>query len=146
MVCGLRRRDFIGTPIPTAPFSRSVGSVSPHIAMLHDVLTKYIRISYHLAMDVQYQLNGDLFVWDSDKAELNWRKHGVRFEEAAAVFSDPMFVLTDASRNDEARDAAIGFDSNARLLFVVHIEIEDSCIRLISARRAERHEEDEYAY
>ena len=34
MVCGLRRRDFIGTPIPTAPFSRSVGSVSPHTTVL----------------------------------------------------------------------------------------------------------------
>jgi uncharacterized DUF497 family protein len=61
------------------------------------------------------------------------------------VFSDPLFVLTDASRNDEARDAAIGFDANARLLFVVHIEIEDSCIRIISARRAEPREEALYA-
>jgi uncharacterized DUF497 family protein len=30
------------------------------------------------------------------------RKHGVRFEDAATVFMDPLFVLTDASRNDEA--------------------------------------------
>ncbi|HSV54497.1 MAG TPA: BrnT family toxin [Burkholderiaceae bacterium] len=95
-------------------------------------------------MDVQYEINGDLFAWNLDKAELNWRKHGVRFEEAATVFSDPMFVLTDASRNDEARDAVIGFDLNARLLFVVHIEIEDSCIRIISARRAEPREEALY--
>lgn len=96
-------------------------------------------------MDAQYELNGELFVWNQDKAALNWRKHGVRFEEAAAVFFDPFFVLTDATRNDEARDAAIGFDSQARLLFVVHIEIEATCIRLISARRAEPHEEKIYA-
>lgn len=96
-------------------------------------------------MDVQYEVNGDLFVWNRDKAELNWRKHGVRFEEAACVFADPYFVLTDASRNDEVRDAAIGFDLNARLLFVVHIEIEATCIRIISARRAEPREEALYA-
>ena len=30
-----------------------------------------------------------LFVWDEAKAETNFRKHGVRFEEAALVFGDP---------------------------------------------------------
>ena len=96
-------------------------------------------------MDDHYAVNGDLFVWNKDKAQINWRKHGVRFEEAATVFSDPMFVLTDASRSDEARDAAIGFDIQGRLLFVVHIEIEATCIRIISARRAELIEEVLYA-
>jgi len=94
--------------------------------------------------DVQYVINGDLFVWNRDKAERNARKHGVRFEDAAYVFGDPYFVLTDASRNDEARDAVIGFDLKARMLFVVHIEIEASCIRIISARRAEPREEALY--
>jgi uncharacterized protein len=96
-------------------------------------------------MDEHYTVNGDLFVWNTDKALINWRKHGVRFEEAATVFSDPLFVMTDASRNDEARDAAIGFDMQGRLLFVVHIEIEATCIRIISARRAESSEEVLYA-
>lgn len=96
-------------------------------------------------MDVHYEHNGDLFVWNRAKAEANWRKHGVRFQEAAGVFSDPLFVLTDASRNDEARDAAIGFDAHGRLLFVVHVEVEATCIRIISARRAEPREEALYA-
>ncbi|ABI60222.1 protein of unknown function DUF497 [Nitrosomonas eutropha C91] len=96
-------------------------------------------------MNIYYELNGDLFIWNADKAEKNLHKHGVRFEEAATVFSDPLFILTDASRNDEARDAAIGFDVTGRLLYVVHIEIEESCIRIISARRAEPEEELNYA-
>ena len=54
-------------------------------------------------------------------------------------------MLTDASRNDEARDAAIGFDQMARLLFVVHIAFEDECIRIIPARHTEPHEEALYA-
>ena len=40
------------------------------------------------------------------------------------MFSDPMFVLVDAARNEEARYAAIGFSAGGRLLYVVHIEIE----------------------
>ena len=96
-------------------------------------------------MDVRFELNGDLFIWNAAKAQANWHDHGVRFEEAASVFSDPMFVIVDASRNDEAREAVIGFDSGGRLLYVVHIEIEGSYIRIISARRAEPHEEHWYA-
>ena len=96
-------------------------------------------------MEVQFEWNGDLFVWNADKAQINWRKHSVRFEEAVTVFSDPLFVLIDASRNDEARDAAIGFDAVGRLLYVVHIEFEGEHIRIISARRAEPTEESAYA-
>jgi uncharacterized protein len=68
------------------------------------------------ALDIRFELAGELFTWDSRKAEANWRKHGVRFEDAGTVFFDPLFVLVDASRSDEARDAAIGFDSTSRLL------------------------------
>ena len=96
-------------------------------------------------MDIEFELNGDLFVWDEEKAEKNRHKHGVRFEEAATVFGDPMFVLVDASRNEQARDSAIGFDAIGRLLYVVHIEVEETFIRIISARRAEPEEENYYA-
>lgn len=96
-------------------------------------------------MDVRYELNGDLFVWDAKKAEANWRKHGVRFEEAVTVFSDPLVIFVDASRNDKARDAAIGLDSTGRLLYVVHIEVREFYVRIISARRAEQEEEHRYA-
>lgn len=97
-------------------------------------------------MDIHFEINGESFVWNSNKAEKNWHKHGVRFEEAATVFFDPIFVLMDASRNHEARNAAIGFDATGRLLYVVHIEVEATFIRIISARRAEPHEELHYAY
>lgn len=96
-------------------------------------------------MDIHYAFKGDLFVWNPVKASKNWQKHGVRFDEAVTVFSDPLFVLQDATRNNEARDAAIGFDSIGRLLYVVHIEIADSFIRIISARRADPEEEIYYA-
>ena len=95
-------------------------------------------------MDIQFELNGDTFVWNAEKARTNVLKHGVRFEEAATVFGDPFMVLTQASRHDEAREAAVGFDLTARLLYVVHLEVEGLCIRIISARRATPHEEERY--
>jgi uncharacterized DUF497 family protein len=92
-------------------------------------------------MDVYFVLNGIVFVWNQDKAELNPRKHdGVTFQQAAEVFFDPFLVVVDASRNDEARDAVIGLDTRWNLLFVVHIEREDNTIRIISARKATRQE------
>jgi len=96
-------------------------------------------------MDERRRIGGSDFVWDSAKANANARKHGIRFEEAATVFMDPLFVSVDKSRNDEARDAIIGFDLHARLLFVVHIEFDGDSIRIISARPAQSHEEALYA-
>jgi uncharacterized DUF497 family protein len=96
-------------------------------------------------MDIRFELNGESFVWDKRKADSNVRKHGIRFEEAAWVFMDPLLMVTDASRNDEARDAVIGLDGSGRLLFVVHVEMDGDAIRIISARRATFAEEKLYA-
>jgi uncharacterized DUF497 family protein len=96
-------------------------------------------------MDVRFELAGNTFVWSALKAQAHVRKHGVRFEEAASVFLDPLFVLVDAARNVEARHAAIGFDGAGCLLYVVHLEVEADALRLISARRATAAEEATYA-
>ncbi len=42
--------------------------------------------------------------WDADKAVANFKKHGVRFEEAAASLLDPQALAQeDASAEGEAR-------------------------------------------
>ena len=88
-------------------------------------------------MDIRFELNGTAFFWDDEKAHENVLKHeGTTFEQAAEVFFDPLFRLVDASRNDEARNAVIGYDLLGRLLFVVHVEFEGKHIRIISARKA----------
>lgn len=87
-------------------------------------------------MDVRYEIGGTSFVWNKAKSLTNLKKHGVSFESAATAFFDPFFRLEDASRNNEQRDAVIGFDDTQRLLYVVHIEIEGDFIRIISAHRA----------
>jgi len=78
------------------------------------------------------------FEWDSDKAETNARKHGVSFEEAATAFEDPAAVLLDDPKYDR-RYWLIGFSVRTRMLLVVHTESGERT-RIISARKAERHE------
>lgn len=96
-------------------------------------------------MDIHFEKNGVLFVWNDRKAANNPRKHdGVTFEQASEAFFDPFFKLVDAGRNDEARDAVIGYDESGRLLFVVHVEVESEFIRLISARKATVTERSDY--
>ncbi|MGH8041485.1 MAG: BrnT family toxin [Rudaea sp.] len=87
-------------------------------------------------MDIRFELNGTAFVWNAEKAQRNKRKHGVAFEQAAEAFFDPFLRLVDAGRNDDARDAVIGFDTQGRLLFVVHVLFDDESIRIVSARKA----------
>ena len=67
-------------------------------------------------MDRVFEHGGTSFCWDESKAAENRSKHGVSFKEAVTVFDDPLFVLQDASRNEEQRDAVIGFSSAGRLL------------------------------
>jgi uncharacterized DUF497 family protein len=96
-------------------------------------------------MDIHFEHNGVSFIWNSKKASLNKNKHdGITFEHATQAFFDPFFKLVDAGRNDEARDAVIGYDQVGRLLFVVHIEIEGEYIRIISARKATTSERNDY--
>jgi uncharacterized protein len=85
------------------------------------------------------------FEWDESKATLNFRKHGVSFEEAASVFSDPLaytFADPDHSLGEE-RLLTFGYSRTGRLLAVIHSE-RGRAIRVISARNATRHERGTY--
>jgi uncharacterized DUF497 family protein len=115
-------------------------SALPHF----HVLTLYISLDNISAMDTRFVLHGITFVWDSNKASTNLRKHGIPFEQGAEAFFDPFLKLVEASRHEEARDAIIGIDTRWNLLFVVHIELEDDAIRIISARKATRRERAYY--
>jgi uncharacterized DUF497 family protein len=79
------------------------------------------------------------FDWDERKNKGNRTKHGVWFEEAQSVFSDPHArVFHDPEHSDEEeRFLLLGLSSAARLLVVVHCYREsDSVVRIISARKA----------
>jgi hypothetical protein len=55
-------------------------------------------------MDAQYELHGQAFAWDLEKAAANLQKHHVAFEEACEVFFDPFLVLIDAGGEEESRE------------------------------------------
>jgi uncharacterized DUF497 family protein len=85
------------------------------------------------------------FEWDDAKAATNLRKHGVSFEEAASVFSDALaYTFTDPDHSmGEERLLSFGFSQFGQLLAVVHAE-RGQAIRIISARKATRHERGIY--
>jgi uncharacterized protein len=84
------------------------------------------------------------FEWDDAKATENYVRHGVSFDLAKKVFNDPFAVERIDDRQDygEGRYIIIGL-ADGEILFVAYTEREER-IRLISARRAIRHEQDDY--
>jgi uncharacterized DUF497 family protein len=85
------------------------------------------------------------FVWDPKKAAESLRKHGVDFREAVTVFADPLARIHDDPTHStgERREIIIGHSLKPRLLLVSFTE-RGQVVRLISARRATRHERKEY--
>ena len=84
------------------------------------------------------------FEWDDAKAAANLRDHGVSFAQAAAACRDPFAVEWIDDRKDygEERINLLGMCEGV-ILHVTYTERGER-IRIISARRAERHEQDDY--
>lgn len=89
------------------------------------------------------------FEWDDRKAEANFNKHGIRFEEAALVFNDP-FALSEQDRieNGEQRWQTVGMSGSCLMLLVAHAvfyeEQSIEIVRIISARRVNKKERRRY--
>lgn len=84
------------------------------------------------------------FEWNKSKATDNFNRHGVSFELAKEVFKDPFAVefLDDRQDYGEERFVIIGMAAT-NLLYVAYTERQD-LIRIISARRATKHEQEIY--
>ena len=90
-----------------------------------------------------------VFEWDQAKAASNLRKHGVTFEDAAAVFDDPLVQIEqDRIVEGQLRWRATGLGRTFTLTVVAYATWDDEqgteIIRIISARRAEKHERRAY--
>lgn len=88
---------------------------------------------YKCAYNEQYGIQ-----WDNEEAAANLNKHGIDFADAVLVFSDDLAITIT-----EERFITIGVDAFGRVLVVVYTWREDE-IRLISARKATRHERKQY--
>ena len=85
------------------------------------------------------------FEWDSEKARRNLRKHSVSFREGMMVFND-IFAITfydDAHSKHEQRFLTLGMSDLGRVLVISHTLVGEK-VRLISARKATRHERELY--
>jgi uncharacterized DUF497 family protein len=91
-----------------------------------------------------------VFEWDARKAEANFRKHGVSFDEAATSFDDPRGLSgEDLQHSDtESRWRWIGRSADERILIIAYTLRRaghgKTAIRIISARRANRKERAAY--
>ena len=87
---------------------------------------------------------GEYFVeWDDEKAEINYKKHGLRFRVAARIFLDEnKFEDYDELHSDEEdRWKVVG---KVRDVLVVIYTERGEKYRIISARYATKEEEDDY--
>jgi uncharacterized DUF497 family protein len=86
------------------------------------------------------------FIWDERKSVSNLKKHGISFDEAVSVFADDFarLIQDPDSSEGEARFILLGMSARLNVLVVCHCERGKNTIRLISARKADKSERDQY--
>lgn len=94
-------------------------------------------------MDINFELGDYKFVWDSDKADRNYSKHKVHFEDATLVFFDEhkMDYYDELHSDDEPRFKIVG--KVGKVLVVIYTERGEK-LRIISARQANKKEREDY--
>lgn len=89
-------------------------------------------------------MQDERFEWSDAKARANLRKHGVSFEVARRVFDDPAGIDEIDDREDYGEDRYTVVGMVGRLLLTVAYIERDERTRIISARKATRHEQGCY--
>lgn len=84
------------------------------------------------------------FEWDKAKNQANIRKHGIDFNDVKEMFNHPMLALQD-DRCDYGEERWIGIGWIKKIIGVaVYVERHEDTIRIISARKATKHEVRRY--
>ena len=86
------------------------------------------------------------FIWDEKKNLANLKKHGVDFNDAVRAWYDPDrldFFDEEHSSDREIRWIYLGAVAGT-VLFVVETEPSEETVRIISARRALKNEQEVY--
>ena len=85
------------------------------------------------------------FEWDNKKAETNFKKHQIAFEEAASIFGDPLAITFRDPEHSlgERRYITFGVSQEGVLLVLSHT-YRNEIARIISARRATKAERKIY--
>ncbi|QQZ30316.1 BrnT family toxin [Thiothrix subterranea] len=86
-----------------------------------------------------------IFTWDERKRQTNLKKHGIDFADVTGIFyDDETIIIEDSSHYDEQRYIALGMDAKNRVVVVVHVYREEDVIRIISARKADKTEHQQF--
>ena len=84
------------------------------------------------------------YTWGGEKADTNLRIHEIAFEDAIQIFDGPTLErLDDRFDYPEMRWYAIGL-ANGRPVTVIYTDVDDETRRIISAWKAEKHEQKAY--
>ena len=84
------------------------------------------------------------YTWDDGKNRINRRTHGIDFADVPTMFDHPMVTFLDLKKEyGEDRWVGIGWLSDM-LAVVVYTEPNAQTVRIISARKANRHEQNIY--
>ena len=107
------------------------------------------KCSFDVHPHKNYNITTMLFDWNADKARANLKNHGVTFELASTVFSDPLHLsIPDRKQRGEERWVTVGHAADLSTLIVVHTYLDlsgdNEVIRIISARTATRKERTQY--
>lgn len=83
------------------------------------------------------------FEWDENKRRANFTKHGIDFADVIQIFDSETYTIIDNRFDyEETRYLSLGLFLG-EIVAVSHTE-EDGIIRIISARKAEDHEQETY--
>lgn len=85
------------------------------------------------------------FEWDKNKNEANFKKHGIKFDEAICIFEGKVLTSAD-ERNDygEQRWISIGEIEGVAVIVLIHTDRHNK-LRIISARKANKKERRKYS-
>ena len=86
----------------------------------------------------------DTFEWHDRKAASNVRDHGVSFEQATFVFDDLYAIDEIDTITDYGEERSIILGRALNELLVVVYTMRGEFVRIISARKAEKHERQRY--
>lgn len=84
------------------------------------------------------------FEWDEDKNQANIRKHDFDFSDAWQLFESPMLIAPDV-REDYGEDRWVGIGFlQTRVVVVVYVERRQDTLRIISLRKAQKYERQQF--
>ena len=89
-------------------------------------------------------MRDDRFEWDDEKARTNIRDHGIAFDDACLAFDDPFLDEDLDLREDYGEERVIATGLVDAIVLVVVYCVRGARLRIISARRASKREQQDY--